>query len=226
MRESACGERVATRPHPALLVLLLVLVVVCEVGRAESRPVDFVCDRGSRRRAMHTVAEMETELQGAAESPLNSCSPRSTTSLSTVLWAYSRLITGKLEWLVVTLEDRLINGSCNSNQIEAEDQPPASAASASSLAATRTPDTPWFPREEDAAPYIKRVTARRANRRALTFLPVESALTSTNEWRAEAGLREEIETGSETGLGFRADFGELVGEDEAAVTQVSHPLYR
>ncbi|KAK0135495.1 hypothetical protein N1851_028645 [Merluccius polli] len=160
MRESACGERVATRPRPALLVLLLVLMVVCEVGRAESRPVDFVCNRGSRRRAMHTVAEMETELHqekradiiaslgllsedmqaarpltppgcvsallqrlehsitnyqhilthlelsGAAESPLNSCSPRSTTSLSTVLWAYSRLITGKLEWLVVTLEDR------------------------------------------------------------------------------------------------------------------------
>ncbi|KAG7272499.1 hypothetical protein CRUP_005971 [Coryphaenoides rupestris] len=72
---------------------------------AECRPVDFVCDGRSRTRAMQSLAEMvKTEL-GAVESPLSSCVPQSTTSLSAVLWAYSRLITSKLEWLVVTLED-------------------------------------------------------------------------------------------------------------------------
>ncbi|KAJ3594403.1 hypothetical protein NHX12_003710 [Muraenolepis orangiensis] len=46
-----------------------------------------------------------SERQGAVESPQISCVPRSTQSLSAVLWAYSRLITGKLEWLAVALED-------------------------------------------------------------------------------------------------------------------------
>ncbi|KAM4605142.1 thrombopoietin isoform 2-T2 [Polymixia lowei] len=167
---------------------LLLLCMIAEMWDAEARPVDFVCDRESRR-AMNTVAEMETalgvcddlatlsspvqlpcikvhkaswesksqqekrgdivasfgvlsngvkavralsqpgcsssllqrlehsinnylhilthlELNGPVESPVLSCVPSSTQSMSTVLWSYSRLITGKLEWLVVSLADR------------------------------------------------------------------------------------------------------------------------
>ncbi|CAL8366802.1 unnamed protein product [Boreogadus saida] len=190
MLECVAGHRVTTHGSPGLP--LLCAVVVCVMWHAEARPLDFVCDRGSRRRAVNSVAQMQTdlsacgggggvtlstevrlpcikvhkaswegkshqekrgdiiaslgllgedvraavaltapgcvsallqslehsltnyqhilahlELSGAVESPLtSSCVPQSSPSLSTVLWAYSRLITGKLEWLVVTLEDR------------------------------------------------------------------------------------------------------------------------
>uniref|UniRef100_A0A4W5RG77 Thrombopoietin n=1 Tax=Hucho hucho TaxID=62062 RepID=A0A4W5RG77_9TELE len=43
------------------------------------------------------------DIRGSVESPLFSCTPQSTHSLSTVLWTFSRLITGKLEWLMTDL---------------------------------------------------------------------------------------------------------------------------
>lgn len=43
--------------------------------------------------------------QESAVSPELSCAPRSTGSLSTVLHSFKKLITGKLEWFVVDLED-------------------------------------------------------------------------------------------------------------------------
>uniref|UniRef100_A0A4W5RLN5 Thrombopoietin n=2 Tax=Hucho hucho TaxID=62062 RepID=A0A4W5RLN5_9TELE len=169
----------------ALSRLLLLFMVASEVWNAETRPIDFVCDRESRR-DMNTVAEMEAaladcdalktlpfpiqlpcikvhkaswerksahekkgdiaaslgalsrsvlvvktlsqpgcaaillerlehtvnnylliithlDIRGSVESPLFSCTPQSTHSLSTVLWTFSRLITGKLEWLMTDL---------------------------------------------------------------------------------------------------------------------------
>ncbi|KAK6302569.1 hypothetical protein J4Q44_G00269240 [Coregonus suidteri] len=169
----------------ALSRLLLLCMVASEVRDAETRPIDFVCDRESRR-DMNTVAEMEAaladcdalktlpspiqlpcikvhkaswerklaqekrgdiaaslgalygsvrvvktqsqpgcasallerlertvnnylhivthlDIRGSGESPLLSCTPQSTQSLSTVLWTFSRLITGKLEWLMADL---------------------------------------------------------------------------------------------------------------------------
>lgn len=45
-------------------------------------------------------------LKGSVESPLFSCTPERTHSLSTVLWTFSRLLTGKLEWLMADLTHR------------------------------------------------------------------------------------------------------------------------
>lgn len=47
--------------------------------------------------------------QGPVVSPALSCVPRSTQSLSTVLLNYNRLISGKLDRLMVDLEDRCIS---------------------------------------------------------------------------------------------------------------------
>nr|XP_046263518.1 thrombopoietin isoform X2 [Scatophagus argus] len=172
----------------ALSRFLLLCMVASEVFDAETKPIDFVCNRGARR-SLNIVAEIEralsdcngfttfptpvqlpcTELHvaswenkshqekrgdivaslrlliesvkavrvptqpGCAVSLLQrlerninnyllllthlqisgpvvstalSCVPRSTQSLSTVLLNYNRLISGKLEWFMVDLEDR------------------------------------------------------------------------------------------------------------------------
>uniref|UniRef100_A0A8C8JDQ1 Thrombopoietin n=1 Tax=Oncorhynchus tshawytscha TaxID=74940 RepID=A0A8C8JDQ1_ONCTS len=169
----------------ALSRLLLLCMVASEVWNAETRPIDFVCDRESRR-DMNTVAEMAAaladcdglkmlpspiqlpcikvhkaswerksaqekkgdiaatlralsrsvsvvktlsqpgcaatllerlehtvnnylhiithlDIRGSVESPLFSSTAESTHSLSTVLWTFSRLITGKMEWLMADL---------------------------------------------------------------------------------------------------------------------------
>ncbi|XP_076001290.1 thrombopoietin isoform X2 [Genypterus blacodes] len=46
------------------------------------------------------------ELSGPAESPALSCVPQSTQSLSTILWTYNRLLSGKLEGLMDNLADK------------------------------------------------------------------------------------------------------------------------
>ncbi|XP_062337428.1 thrombopoietin isoform X1 [Osmerus eperlanus] len=172
----------------ALTRLLLLYVFATEVLDAETRPIDFVCDRESRR-GINTVVAMEAALadcyalstlpfpvqlpcikvhkaswdnkshqekqgdimaslgalaegvrsvrlvrilpgcassllerlehsinnylhilthleQVSMVSPVLSCVPQSSQSMKTVLWTYSRLITGKLEWLMSDLIDR------------------------------------------------------------------------------------------------------------------------
>ncbi|KAF7664562.1 hypothetical protein LDENG_00172900 [Lucifuga dentata] len=172
----------------ALSRLLLLCMVASEVWDVETRPIDFVCNRDTRR-AMNIVAEMETalsvcdvsvilstpvqlpcikvhkaawenkshqekrgdivaslklllegvkvvralsqpactssllqrlersinnylhiltqlELSEPVESPASSCVPQSTQNLSTVLWTYNRLISGKLEGFMDNLADR------------------------------------------------------------------------------------------------------------------------
>uniref|UniRef100_A0A674EI78 Thrombopoietin n=1 Tax=Salmo trutta TaxID=8032 RepID=A0A674EI78_SALTR len=172
----------------ALSRLLLLCMVASEVWDAETRPIDFVCDRESRR-DLNTVADMEAalancdvlktlpspiqlpcikvhkaswerksaqekrrdiavslgaltgsvrvvrtlsqpgcsstllerlehtvnnylhivthlDITGSVESPVLSCTPQNTHSLSTVLWTFSRLLTGKLEWLMADLTHR------------------------------------------------------------------------------------------------------------------------
>ncbi|XP_038573962.1 thrombopoietin isoform X3 [Micropterus salmoides] len=176
----------------ALSRLLLLWMVASEVWDAETKPIDFVCNK-SARRAMNIVAEMESALsgcngsttlstplqlpctelhvaswknkshqekrgdivaslrlliegvkvvmgpsqlgcvasllqrmenninnyllilthlqlnQGPVVSPALTCVPRSTQSLSRVLLNYNQLISGKLEWFMVDLEDRCIS---------------------------------------------------------------------------------------------------------------------
>ncbi|XP_036938601.1 thrombopoietin isoform X3 [Acanthopagrus latus] len=118
----------------ALSRLLLLCMVASEVWDAETKPVDFVCNKVARR-ALNIVAETESALsecndaktfstlvqlpctelhieswknksQGPAVSPALSCVPQSTLSLNTVLLKYNQLISGKLEWFMVDLEDR------------------------------------------------------------------------------------------------------------------------
>ncbi|XP_030259246.1 thrombopoietin isoform X1 [Sparus aurata] len=173
----------------ALSRLLLLCMVASEVWDAETKPVDFVCNKGARR-ALNIVAETESALsecndaktlstlvqlpctelhvaswknkshqgirgdivaslrlliegvkvvraqiqpgcaslplqrlehninnyllilthlqlsQGPAVSPALSCVPLSTLSLNTVLLKYNQLISGKLEWFMVDLENR------------------------------------------------------------------------------------------------------------------------
>ncbi|XP_044224705.1 thrombopoietin isoform X1 [Thunnus albacares] len=173
----------------ALSRLLLLCMVASEVWDAETKPIDFVCNRVARR-ALNVVAEMQSALkdcngsmtlstpvqlpctelhvaswenkshqekrgdigaslrllvegvkvvralsqagcgavllqrlehninnyllilthlqlsQGPVETPVLSCVPGSTQSLSTVLLNYNRLISGKLERFMITLEDR------------------------------------------------------------------------------------------------------------------------
>ncbi|KAM7400630.1 hypothetical protein PAMA_005024 [Pampus argenteus] len=174
----------------ALSRLLLLCMVASELWDAETKPVDFVCNRAARR-AMNIVAEMQKALkndcngsmtfstpvqlpcaelhvasweikshqekrgdiraslrlliegvkvvralsqagcgamllqrlehninnyllilthlqlsQGPVESPVLSCVPGSTQSLSTVLLNYNRLLSGKLERFMINLEDR------------------------------------------------------------------------------------------------------------------------
>ena len=71
MRECAAGHRV-TRHRRAAGLPLLCVVVVCVMWPAEARPVDFVCDRGSRRRAVSSVAQMQTDLVRRSELTLSS----------------------------------------------------------------------------------------------------------------------------------------------------------
>ncbi|XP_070700993.1 thrombopoietin [Pempheris klunzingeri] len=172
----------------ALSRLLLLCMVASEVWDAETKPIEFVCNKGARR-ALNIVAEMESalsdcngsttlftpvqlpctelhvaswankshqemrgdiaaslrlliegvkvvralnqsgcaapllqrlenninnyllilthlQLSGPAVSPALSCVTRSTRSLSTFLLKYNQLISGKLEWLMVNLQDR------------------------------------------------------------------------------------------------------------------------
>ncbi|XP_062337430.1 thrombopoietin isoform X3 [Osmerus eperlanus] len=158
----------------ALTRLLLLYVFATEVLDAETRPIDFVCDRESRR-GINTVVAMEAALAdcyalstlpfpvqlpcikvhkaswdnkshqekqgdimaslgalaegvrsvrlvrilpGCASSLLERLEHsinnylhilthlESSQSMKTVLWTYSRLITGKLEWLMSDLIDR------------------------------------------------------------------------------------------------------------------------
>ncbi|XP_030259248.1 thrombopoietin isoform X2 [Sparus aurata] len=172
----------------ALSRLLLLCMVASEVWDAETKPVDFVCNKGARR-ALNIVAETESalsecndaktlstlvqlpctelhvaswknkshqgirgdivaslrlliegvkvvraqiqpgcaslplqrlehninnyllilthlQLSGPAVSPALSCVPLSTLSLNTVLLKYNQLISGKLEWFMVDLENR------------------------------------------------------------------------------------------------------------------------
>ncbi|XP_040000042.1 thrombopoietin isoform X2 [Xiphias gladius] len=172
----------------ALSRLLLLCMVASEVWDAETKPIDFVCNR-SARRAMNIVAEMESalsdcngimtlstpvqlpctelhvaswenkshqekrgdivaslrlliesvkvvralsqpgcgasilqrlenninnylvilthlHLSGPVVSPLLSCVPGSSQSLSAILLSYNQLISGKLELFMVKLEDR------------------------------------------------------------------------------------------------------------------------
>ncbi|XP_038573961.1 thrombopoietin isoform X2 [Micropterus salmoides] len=49
------------------------------------------------------------QLNGPVVSPALTCVPRSTQSLSRVLLNYNQLISGKLEWFMVDLEDRCIS---------------------------------------------------------------------------------------------------------------------
>ncbi|XP_034743135.1 thrombopoietin isoform X1 [Etheostoma cragini] len=176
----------------ALSRLLLLCMLASEVWDAETKPIEFVCNKGARR-AMNIVAEMERALsncngsttlstpvqlpcielhvaswenkshqeqrgdivaslslliegvkvvkspsqpecaasllqrlenninnyllilthlqlsQGPVGSPALPCVPRSTQSLSTILVNYNHLILGKLERLMINLEDRCIS---------------------------------------------------------------------------------------------------------------------
>ncbi|KAM9428687.1 uncharacterized protein ACWYII_019627 isoform 2-T3 [Salvelinus alpinus] len=50
---------------------------------------------------LHIITHLD--IRGSVESPFFSSTAESTHSLSTVLWTFSRLITGKIEWLMADL---------------------------------------------------------------------------------------------------------------------------
>ncbi|XP_078144051.1 thrombopoietin isoform X1 [Centroberyx gerrardi] len=92
-----------------IVASLGLLIEGVKVARALSQPgcVSSLLQRleHSISNYLHILTHLELS-QGPVESPVLSCVPQSTQSLTTVLWTYSRLISGKLEWLVVNLADK------------------------------------------------------------------------------------------------------------------------
>lgn len=94
-----------------IVASLRLLIEGVKVMRAPSQPGcgTSLLQRLENNINNHLLIITHLQLSGPVVSPALSCVPRSTQSLSTVLLNYNRLISGKLDRLMVDLEDRCIS---------------------------------------------------------------------------------------------------------------------
>ncbi|XP_034038572.1 thrombopoietin isoform X2 [Thalassophryne amazonica] len=79
-----------------------------KVARVQTQPgcVSSLLQRLERSASNYVHILTNLDLSGPVESPASTCVPQSSSSLSTVLRAYTRLISGKLEALMEKLVDK------------------------------------------------------------------------------------------------------------------------
>ncbi|XP_076001292.1 thrombopoietin isoform X4 [Genypterus blacodes] len=92
-----------------IVASLKLLIEDVKVLKAASQPGCTSSLLHRLERSINNYLRILTHLelsQGPAESPALSCVPQSTQSLSTILWTYNRLLSGKLEGLMDNLADK------------------------------------------------------------------------------------------------------------------------
>ncbi|XP_044074885.1 thrombopoietin isoform X2 [Siniperca chuatsi] len=91
-----------------IVASLRLLIEGVKVVRASSQPgcVSSLLQRLENNINNYQLIFTHLQLSGPVVSPALTCVPRSTQCLSTVLLSYNQLISGKLEWFMVDLEER------------------------------------------------------------------------------------------------------------------------